>query len=69
LLAGIGLPVILQGGQKPDFSAVPGVVIAHSPASSGQDLGSPGILILPDGGYLSKHDFFGPGSALTVPGF
>lgn len=41
---------------------VPGVVIAHSPASSGQYIGSPSICILSNGNYLASHDFFGPKS-------
>lgn len=40
--------------------AVPGVVIDHSPAFSGQYIGSPGITILPNGEYLAKDDLFGP---------
>ncbi len=47
---------------EPDHSQVPGVVIAHSPAASGIYIGSPGIVILPDGTYLAKHDEFGPNS-------
>ena len=47
---------------EPDFSKVPGVVIAHSPASSKIYIGSPSITILPDGTYLATHDRFGPGS-------
>jgi hypothetical protein len=43
-------------------AAVPGVVIAHSPASSGIYLGSAGIARLADGTYLAKHDEFGPKS-------
>ncbi len=39
---------------------VPGVVITHSPASSGKYIGSPSIAILPDGSYVASHDFFGP---------
>ena len=41
---------------------VPGIVIAHSPASSGLYIGSPSICILPDGSYLASHDLFGPAS-------
>ncbi len=41
---------------------VPGVVIAHSPASSGLYLGSPSIAILPNGDYVASHDIFGPNS-------
>jgi hypothetical protein len=41
---------------------VPGVVIAHSPASSQIYIGSAGIVRLHDGTYLAKHDEFGKGS-------
>ena len=41
---------------------VPGVVVAHSPAATQQYIGSPSIVILPDGEYLASHDLFGPGS-------
>ena len=41
---------------------VPGVVVAHSPASSGIYIGSAGIAVLGDGAYLAKHDEFGPKS-------
>ncbi|TWU19950.1 sialidase family protein [Allorhodopirellula heiligendammensis] len=41
---------------------VPGVVIDHSPASSGLYIGSPSIAILPNGAYVASHDFFGPKS-------
>jgi len=41
---------------------VPGVVIDHSPAASGRYIGSPSLVILPDGNYLASHDFFGPKS-------
>lgn len=47
---------------EPDFSHVPGIVIAHTPASSGVYFGSPGIAVLRDGVYLAKCDEFGPGS-------
>jgi hypothetical protein len=51
-----------------DFSTVPGVVIHHSPASSGRYIGSPGIARLPDGSYLAKLDEFGPGSREDLSG-
>jgi len=41
---------------------VPGVVVAHSPASSGIYIGSAGIAVLSNGVYLAKHDEFGPTS-------
>ena len=43
---------------------VPGVVIDHSPALTGQYMGSPSIAVLPDGSYVASHDLFGPGSTL-----
>jgi hypothetical protein len=41
---------------------VPGVVIDHVPASTGQYIGSPSLAILPDGRYVASHDLFGKGS-------
>jgi hypothetical protein len=41
---------------------MPGVVIAHSPASSRQYVGSPSLAILTNGDYAASHDLFGPGS-------
>ena len=52
--------------QTPDFSKVPGNIVTHSPASSGQYLGSPSIAVLPNGDYVASHDFFGPKSAEHV---
>lgn len=49
--------------QKPDVSRVPGVVIAHRPASTRQYIGSPSIAALPGGDYVVAHDVFGPGSS------
>src|SRR5437868_14629958 len=40
----------------------PGVVIDHSPVSSGLYIGSPSLVILPNGNYLASHDLFGPKS-------
>jgi hypothetical protein len=45
-----------------DFSQVPGVVVSHSPASTGIYLGSPSLAILPDGRYCATGDEFGPRS-------
>jgi hypothetical protein len=41
---------------------VPGVIIDHSPASSGLFIGSPSIVVLTNGHYLASHDLFGPKS-------
>ncbi|MBA7577250.1 hypothetical protein ES708_19097 [subsurface metagenome] len=40
---------------------VPGTVIAHSPAHTEKYIGSPSIVVLPDGDYIVSHDHFGPG--------
>lgn len=47
---------------------VPGVIVNHSPASSGRYIGSPSICVLPDGSYLASHDFFGKNSNERVAG-
>ncbi len=39
---------------------VPGTVVHHSPASSGVYIGSPGIILLPNGNLIAKCDEFGP---------
>lgn len=43
-------------------SPPPGTVLAHSPASTGIYLSSPGIARLQDGGLVAKGDEHGPGS-------
>lgn len=40
----------------------PGVVIDHSPKTSGKYIGSPSITIAPGGAYEATHDLFGPQS-------
>lgn len=52
----------------PDTSKVPGRVITHIPAQSRIYIGSPGLVVLPDGKYLAKCDWFGPGSTQTKRG-
>jgi len=47
---------------QPDHSKVPGVIIDYIPASTKQYVGSPSIVILPNGDYVTSHDFFGPGT-------
>lgn len=48
--------------QTANLSLVPGTVVAYSPASSGQYIGSPSMAVLPNGNYVASHDFFGPKS-------
>lgn len=62
LLIALRSGLIAGESPEPDHSEVPGVVISHSPAASGIYIGSPGIVVLPDGAYLAKHDQFGPRS-------
>lgn len=50
------------------FSGPPGVVIDHQPASTGEYVGSPSIVILPDGTYVTSHDLFGPKSTQSTSG-
>lgn len=52
----------IAGLAAADFSAVPGVVINHSPKSTRMYIGSPSIAILPNGLYIASHDHFGPGT-------
>jgi hypothetical protein len=51
-----------------DSSKVPGVVVDHSPASSGRFIGSPSLVIMTNGDYLASHDFFGPRSGCSRNG-
>ena len=37
----------------------PGVVIHNAPAISHEYIGSPSIVIMPDGTYIASHDYFG----------
>lgn len=60
-LAAVGTLLAAPPAGQP--ATVPGVVIDHSPQSSGLYIGSPSLTILPDGAYVASHDFFGPKSA------
>lgn len=42
-----------------DFAGVPGVVVAHAPKGTGICLGSPSLVVLPNGTYVASHDLFG----------
>lgn len=52
----------LWAGVDGRAAEVPGVVIDHVPAAEGRYVGSPSIVILPDGAYVACHDEFGPKS-------
>ncbi len=45
------------------FAHVPGTVVCFQPASTQQYIGSPSLVILPNGDYVASHDFFGPQSS------
>lgn len=62
LALALAVPRLTAALASPDGFAVPGVIIDHSPASSGLYIGSPSIAILPSGDYVASHDFFGPQS-------
>ncbi len=49
-------------GEQDSGTGVPGVVVDYSPASSGIYIGSPSLVVLPDGRYVASHDEFGPKS-------
>lgn len=62
IASGVAQTNRLQNARDAHSPDVPGVVISHSPASSGRYIGSPSIAVLPDGTYVAAHDFFGPAS-------
>jgi hypothetical protein len=56
--ANAGTNLLLAAGHP----VVPGVVIDHSPVSSGIYIGSPSLAVLTNGDYVASHDEFGPKS-------
>ena len=59
-------PQYIGRPQTPDHAKVPGSIVAYSPASSKQYIGSPSLVVLPNGDYLASHDLFGPGSTKDI---
>ena len=57
---------LLAAASSANADPVPGVVIDHQEASTRQYIGSPSIVIAPNGDYVATHDFFGPGSSSTT---
>lgn len=53
------IPAKSEVNKNIDFSHINGSVIAYSSPSSKVFLGSPSIIILPDGTYIASHDIFG----------
>lgn len=66
LLAGMALPAAAWAGAAPaGWAPPPGVVIDRSPDPARAYVGSPSIVVLPDGRLVASHDFFGkPGPLL-----
>src|SRR5438105_3863629 len=60
--AGIRIAATDQSEAPAQPAAPPGIVIAHSPKTSGIYVGSPGLAVLPNGDYIASHDEFGPKS-------
>lgn len=44
----------------------PGVVIHNAPAISHEYIGSPSIVIMPDGTYIASHDYFGKSFRILI---
>lgn len=51
------LPVILSAQE------MPGQIVCYEPSSAQRYIGSPSLVILPNGDYVASHDFFGPQSS------
>jgi hypothetical protein len=64
----IGVCALLISGEGGSRTAipVPGVVINHVPASSGEYVGSPSLAILPNGKFVASHDYAGGGKPRTT---
>jgi len=45
------------------FAHVPGTVVTYQPTATQKYIGSPSLVILPNGDYVASHDFFGPQSS------
>lgn len=41
---------------------IPGQIVCYEPSASKKYIGSPSLVILPNGDYVASHDFFGPNS-------
>lgn len=54
----IVLLLAFKDGFSQQFSHVPGTVVHYQPASTQKYIGSPSLVILPNGDYVASHDFF-----------
>ena len=53
------IPAESEANKKIDFSHINGSVVAYSPSEDKVFIGSPHMVILPDGTYVACHDIFG----------
>lgn len=60
---GVLLSILLLTVVFMQAQTVPGQIVCHQPASTQQYIGSPSLVILPNGDYVASHDFFGPQSS------
>ncbi len=63
LLLSLWALIPVQAQSPATDAAVPGNIVTYQPASSGKYIGSPSLVILPNGDYVASHDFFGPNSS------
>ena len=49
-----------RNGNPSQMIALPGTIIDHLPAAEKRYIGSPSLVILPDGSCVASHDVFGP---------
>lgn len=57
------LITVIGHSKAQKFSHVPGTVVCHQPVGTQKYIGSPSLVILPNGDYVASHDFFGPQSS------
>lgn len=59
----LSMPLISDGVHAVENSETvpPGIVIHNSPAITHTYVGSPSLVIMPDGSYVASHDYFGNG--------
>ena len=61
----VGALALTATGGQAQSGPPPGIVVASSPDPDRAYIGTPAIAILPDGSYVSAHDFFGKNPDLT----
>ncbi len=62
IAAVLGTTAFLLATPADPYVSIPGTIVAKSPNPATQFVGSPSIVILPDGSYVASHDLFGGGA-------